>query len=75
MQVLTINTTARNACISGDLITADILLTHDIGADDNDYNSYANRSFVKSRNSDWDCALDDALKVGYTVCRDLSNTG
>jgi tetratricopeptide (TPR) repeat protein len=44
------------------LLTADKLLTQDISADGNDYKSYANRSFVKARNSDWDCALDDALK-------------
>jgi hypothetical protein len=67
MQILTINTTARDACISGDLLTAEKLLTQDIGADGNDYNSYANRSFVKARNSDWDCALEDALKVRCTI--------
>ncbi|KAG1789004.1 uncharacterized protein HD556DRAFT_1447278 [Suillus plorans] len=33
-----------------------------INADAKDYNSYVNRSFVKARNSDWDRALDDALK-------------
>ncbi|KAG2153472.1 uncharacterized protein EDB93DRAFT_1248737 [Suillus bovinus] len=60
--ILTINTTARNACISGDLLAADRMLTQDINADGNDYNSYANRSFVKARNSDWDSALDDAHK-------------
>ncbi|KAG1786305.1 quinon protein alcohol dehydrogenase-like superfamily [Suillus plorans] len=60
--ILAINTTARDACITGDLPTADRLLTKDIGVDSNDYNSYANRSFVKARNSDWDHALDDALK-------------
>jgi len=59
--------TAYDACISGDLLTADKLLTQDIGADGNDYNSYANRLFVKARNSDWDCTLDDALKVRCTV--------
>ncbi|KAG1786336.1 uncharacterized protein HD556DRAFT_1449839 [Suillus plorans] len=37
-------------------------LEADIAADDNDYKSHANRSFVKARNSDWDHALDDALK-------------
>ncbi|KAG2153445.1 uncharacterized protein EDB93DRAFT_1248718 [Suillus bovinus] len=53
---------SRNACISGDLLAADRILTQDINADGNDYNSYANRSFVKARNSDWDSALDDAHK-------------
>jgi hypothetical protein len=67
MQILTINMSAYDACISGDLLTAVKLLTQDISADGNDYNSYANRSFVRARNSDWDCALDDALKVRCTV--------
>ncbi|KAG2053742.1 WD40 repeat-like protein [Suillus hirtellus] len=61
-EILTINMTARNACVTGDLPTADRLLTQEINADTKDYNSYANRSFVKARNSDWDRALDDALK-------------
>ncbi|KAG2153443.1 uncharacterized protein EDB93DRAFT_1248716 [Suillus bovinus] len=61
-EILTINTTARNACIAGNLPTADRLLTQAIEADRNDYDSYANRSFVKARNSDWDRALDDALE-------------
>jgi hypothetical protein len=67
MQILTINTTARNACIAGDLPTADRLLTQDINADSNDHNPYANRSFVMARKADWDRALDDALQVRYTV--------
>ena len=67
MQILTINTTARDACITGDLPAADRLLTQDINADGDDYNSYANRSFVMARKADWDRALDDALKVTYTV--------
>ncbi|KAG2346036.1 HET-domain-containing protein [Suillus weaverae] len=62
MQILAINTTARNACITGDLATADRLLTQEINTDSNDYNSYANRSFVMARKADWDRALDDALK-------------
>ncbi|KAG2031700.1 WD40-repeat-containing domain protein [Suillus americanus] len=60
--ILAINTTARNACITGDLLTAHGLLTQYINADSNDYNSYANRSFVMARRADWDRALDDALK-------------
>jgi hypothetical protein len=67
MQILVINTTARNACIHGDLLTADKLLTQEINADRNDYNSYANHSFVMARQADWDRALDDAVKVKYTV--------
>ncbi|KAG2337096.1 hypothetical protein BDR05DRAFT_970635 [Suillus weaverae] len=61
-EILTINTTARDACITGDLATADRLLTQEINTDSNDYNSYANRSFVMARKADWDRALDDALK-------------
>jgi len=67
IQILTISTIARDACISGDLLTADRVLTQDIGADGSDYSSYANRSFVMARKADWDRALDDALKVRYTV--------
>ncbi|KAG1779332.1 hypothetical protein EV702DRAFT_96525 [Suillus placidus] len=63
MQILTINTTARDACITGDLATADRLLTQEVKTDSNDYNSYANRSFVMARKADWDRALDEALKV------------
>ncbi|KAG1793297.1 uncharacterized protein HD556DRAFT_1443722 [Suillus plorans] len=62
MQILTISTTARDACTTGDLPPADRLLTQAIGIDSNDYTSYANRSFVKARNSDWDHVLEDVLK-------------
>ncbi|KAG2069789.1 WD40 repeat-like protein [Suillus decipiens] len=61
-EILAIDATARNACITGDLSTADRLLTKDINANSNDYNSYANRSFVMAKKADWDRALDDALK-------------
>ncbi|KAG2069769.1 WD40 repeat-like protein [Suillus decipiens] len=61
-EILTIDTTARNACITGDLSTADRLFTQEINADGNDHNSCANRSFVMARKADWDRALDDALK-------------
>jgi hypothetical protein len=67
MQIFTINKIIRNACLSGDLPTADRLLTQEINTNSNDYNSYANRSFVKARKADWDRALDDALKVRCTV--------
>ncbi|KAG1768783.1 hypothetical protein EDD22DRAFT_967192 [Suillus occidentalis] len=60
--ILIINTTARNACVTGDLTTATKLLTQDIDADSNDHDSYANRSFVMARKADWDHALDDAQK-------------
>ncbi|KAG2335872.1 hypothetical protein BDR05DRAFT_971370 [Suillus weaverae] len=60
--ILVIDTTARDACIAGELATADRLLTQEINTDSSDYNSYANRSFVMARKADWDRALDDALK-------------
>ncbi|KAG1776065.1 hypothetical protein EV702DRAFT_364093 [Suillus placidus] len=63
MQILTMNTIARDACITGDLATADRLLAQEINTDSNDYNSYVNRSFVMARKADWDHALDEALKV------------
>ncbi|KAG2363752.1 hypothetical protein BDR07DRAFT_1331577 [Suillus spraguei] len=56
------NTATRNACITGDLHTAEVLLTQQIDADKNDHNAYANRSFVRARKADWDRALDDALR-------------
>jgi hypothetical protein len=42
---------------------AETLLTRQIDADGNNYNSYANRSFVMARQREWDHALDDAVKV------------
>ncbi|KAG2140532.1 uncharacterized protein EDB93DRAFT_1297267 [Suillus bovinus] len=54
--------TVRDACITGDLIAAERLLTQEIADTSNDHNSYANRSFVMARKADWDRALDDALK-------------
>ncbi|KAG2363571.1 hypothetical protein BDR07DRAFT_1403970 [Suillus spraguei] len=61
--ILAIDISARNACITGDLSTAGRLLTKEINDDNNDYISYANRSFVMARKADWDHALDDALKA------------
>jgi hypothetical protein len=59
------NTAVREACVTSDLFTAEELLTRQINADGNDHNSYANRSFVVARKSDWDRALHDALRVRY----------
>ncbi|KAG2032012.1 hypothetical protein BDR03DRAFT_1015566 [Suillus americanus] len=67
-------TTARDACIAGDLDIATKLLTQGIDTDANDYTSYAHRSFVMARKHAWDLALDDAIKsisiqpslTGYT---------
>ena len=53
--------TARNACIAGDLTAAEDLLTQRINTVN--YISYASRSFVMARMHRWDRALDDALKV------------
>jgi WD40 repeat protein len=66
IQILATNPTVRNACISGDLSTAEELLTHEIDADGDNYRSYANRSVVMARKLDWDHALDDATKVRRT---------
>ncbi|KAG1817516.1 uncharacterized protein BJ212DRAFT_1269921 [Suillus subaureus] len=61
--VLAINTELRNACITGDLLIAEELLTQEIqGSGVNNYQSYPNRSFVMSRKQDWDHALQDALE-------------
>jgi hypothetical protein len=65
VQILDI-TVARDACIAGDLDTAEELLTQEIHTNANDYTSYAHRSFVMSRKHAWDLALDDAIKVSYT---------
>jgi hypothetical protein len=56
-------TAVRNACISGDLPTAEELLTQEIDANGDNYRSYANRSVVMARNLGWDQALHDANKV------------
>ena len=64
-QILVINTTIRNACITGDLSTAQEMLIREIDADANVYSAYSYHSFVMARQSDWDNALHDAVKVGY----------
>ncbi|KAG2347849.1 hypothetical protein BDR05DRAFT_996186 [Suillus weaverae] len=61
-KVIALDTTARNACITGDLLAAEELLTHEIDVDIDNYISYANRSFVMSRQLNWDLALRDACK-------------
>jgi len=64
---MTIHTRDRHACIIGDLQMAEELLTRRIEADRNNHNFYANRSFVVARKGDCDRALDDAVKVRYTL--------
>jgi hypothetical protein len=63
MQILVMNSTLRNACISGDLSAAEELLTQEIDAKGDRFRPYANRSVVMARKLDWDHALDDATKV------------
>ncbi|KAG2364271.1 heterokaryon incompatibility protein-domain-containing protein [Suillus spraguei] len=54
--------TIRDAFISGDLSTAETLLTQAINANSKtSYIYYANRSFLMAQKSEWDRALDDAL--------------
>jgi hypothetical protein len=64
MQILP-NTTAYRACATGDLSTAEELLTREIHTDANDHTSYAHRSFVMARKHAWDLALENAIKVSY----------
>lgn len=61
-KILPVTTTVREAFITGDLSTAEKLLTQEIEADTNNYISYANRSLVMARIVDWDRALQNALK-------------
>jgi hypothetical protein len=65
VQILAI-TTARDACVTGDLEAAEDLLTQEIHTNANNYTSYAYRSFIMSRKHAWDLALQDAIKVSYT---------
>ena len=61
--MVTLSATVLNACITGDLRVAEDLLTQEMNGDAENHNSYANRSFVRARKSDWDGALHDALEV------------
>jgi hypothetical protein len=65
MQILTIPATLRNGSITDILHSAEELLTQKIDADDNDYESYANRSVVRARHAEWENALQDAAKVRH----------
>jgi hypothetical protein len=60
---MAMKTAVRNACISGDLHTAEELLTQEIDANGDNYRSYANRSIIMARKLDWEQALHDANKV------------
>ncbi|KAG1747253.1 uncharacterized protein EDB91DRAFT_1345292 [Suillus paluster] len=60
--ILSVNATAHDACIAGDLSTAEEVFTQEINADECDYTSFANRSFIMARKHDYDHALEDATK-------------
>ncbi|KAG2746715.1 WD40 repeat-like protein [Suillus brevipes Sb2] len=60
--LLAITKTIRIASITGDLITAEKVLTQEITADTKNFASYANRSFVMARKLSWENALQDANK-------------
>ncbi|KAG1785217.1 WD40-repeat-containing domain protein [Suillus plorans] len=62
VQTNVITKTARNTRVTEVLSTAEMVLTETFDAGINNYASYANRSFVMARKSDWDCALQDAIK-------------
>jgi hypothetical protein len=66
LQILGIDTTVPNAFIAGSLHPNGRLLTQETDTVGNNHDSYANRSVVKVRNSEWDNALQDAVKVGHS---------
>ena len=61
--------TIRNACVTNRLPIAQGLSTKQINRNPNDYNAYANRSFIFARKYLWDNALHDALQVRVTQLR------
>jgi tetratricopeptide (TPR) repeat protein len=61
-ELLAITKTIRIASITGDLSTAEKVLTQEITADTKNFASYANRSFVMARKLNWENALQDANK-------------
>jgi hypothetical protein len=65
-ELLAITKTTRIASITGDLSTAEKILTQEIIADIKNFASYANRSFVMARKLNWESALHDATKVTTT---------
>jgi hypothetical protein len=66
MQILAMKSAVHNACIIGDLPTAELVLNIDIDASANDHTAYANRAFVMARKCNWDQALYDAVQVRLT---------
>jgi hypothetical protein len=65
-ELLAITKTTQIASITGDLSTAEKILTQEIIADIKNFASYANRSFVMARKLNWENALQDATKVKTT---------
>jgi tetratricopeptide (TPR) repeat protein len=61
-ELLAITKAIRTASITGDLYTAEKVLTQEITADARNFASYANRSFVMARKLSWEKALQDANK-------------
>jgi tetratricopeptide (TPR) repeat protein len=61
-ELLAITKAIRTASITGDLYTAEKVLTQEITADARNFASYANRSFVMARKLNWEKALKDANK-------------
>lgn len=55
--IFAIITTTCNACIAGDLSTAEQLLTRDIDGDLDSHTLYADHSIVMGRKPCWDHAL------------------
>jgi Tfp pilus assembly protein PilF len=60
------NMMVLNSYMTGELHTAEEMLTQEIDIDGSNYNSYANRSLLMARKGDWDNALHDALRVRYS---------
>jgi WD40 repeat protein/tetratricopeptide (TPR) repeat protein len=61
-ELLAITKTIRIASITGDLSSAEKVLTQDIIANAQNFASYANRSFLMARKLNWENALQDANK-------------
>ncbi|KAG1738890.1 uncharacterized protein EDB91DRAFT_1249063 [Suillus paluster] len=59
---INMSSSIRDACIAGDLSTAEMLLTQEIDTDADDYHAYANRSIAMARQHQCDHALQDAIK-------------
>jgi hypothetical protein len=55
--------TACDACIIGDLSTAEELLTQEIHTDANLHTSYVNVSFVMGRKHDWDYDAVESISI------------